>query len=241
MPHYSGRRRTSTRCRSGLGRTRSRRFSGSREYRVEYDTSGRSRRKLEMKLPSVVSLNPISSQSRQPGLHPFQLFSARPLLLSILRRARGTHFRPRHSALEGGTTTWENAVTACSACNLKKAGGCQRTRHVLPVRRVIADGQRSAPEGRLVPAKNDLHESWQDYLYWNRSSSLKPFRVFASLMATRQAVLIAWPSSLAPGASLAPAAIASSRWRTSSRRKLSVVLRTVVSLLLFSSEAICAL
>ncbi len=67
----------------------------------------------------------------------------------------------------GGRTTWENVVTACADCNLRKGSRLPRECAMFP---------RSHPrqpttwelqdQGRGFPP-NYLHQSWRDYLYWD--------------------------------------------------------------------------
>ena len=67
----------------------------------------------------------------------------------------------------GGRTTWENVVTACGDCNLRKGSRLPRECAMFP---------RGSPRqpttwelqdnGRAFPP-NYLHESWRDYLYWD--------------------------------------------------------------------------
>ena len=68
---------------------------------------------------------------------------------------------------KGGVTDWENVVTACSTCNVKKGGrlysqsGMRLFRK--PFRPTVDDLHLN---GRNFPP-NFLHESWMDYLYWD--------------------------------------------------------------------------
>ena len=68
---------------------------------------------------------------------------------------------------KGGVTDWENVVTACSTCNVKKGGKLyERSGMKLfnkPYRPTVDDLHRN---GRNFPP-NFLHESWMDYLYWD--------------------------------------------------------------------------
>ena len=68
---------------------------------------------------------------------------------------------------KGGVTDWENVVTACSSCNVKKGGrllynsGMKLQRK--PFKPTVDDLHQN---GRHFPP-NFLHESWMDYLYWD--------------------------------------------------------------------------
>ena len=67
----------------------------------------------------------------------------------------------------GGVTDWENVVTACAICNVKKGGGLYNASGMklnqLPFRPSLEDLHQN---GRNFPP-NFLHESWMDYLYWD--------------------------------------------------------------------------
>ena len=68
---------------------------------------------------------------------------------------------------KGGFTNWENVVTACSVCNVKKGGRLYSTSEMKlfrkPFRPTVDDLHKA---GRNFPP-NFLHESWMDYLYWD--------------------------------------------------------------------------
>ena len=73
------------------------------------------------------------------------------------------HLLPR---AHGGETTWENIVTACSMCNVKKGGKLLKHSGMKPKNYpkvpTMADLDKC---GRSFPP-NFLHESWMDFLYW---------------------------------------------------------------------------
>ena len=74
------------------------------------------------------------------------------------------HVVPRS---KGGRTTWENIVAACSPCNLKKGGRLPEQAKMRPARRPERPTMFELNErGRAFPP-NYLHESWQDFLYWD--------------------------------------------------------------------------
>jgi 5-methylcytosine-specific restriction endonuclease McrA len=122
---------------------------------------------IEFQLPSVVSLKQYVDQDRPPAFTRFNLF----LRDSFSCQYCGTpsdltfdHIIPRS---RGGRTTWENIVTACAPCNLKKGGRTPREADMRPTK---APGRPSMYElqelGRRFPP-HYLHESWLDYLYWD--------------------------------------------------------------------------
>ena len=122
---------------------------------------------FRMKVPSVVSLKSYVKPSRHPAFTRFNVF-LRDRFTCQYCGARDDltfdHLVPRS---RGGQTTWENVVTACSACNLRKGGlHPQETGmwpHQRPYRPTVADLHNN---GRFFPP-NYLHDSWMDYLYWD--------------------------------------------------------------------------
>ncbi len=89
------------------------------------------------------------------------IFTGRGLAACASAQSRG---RKRS---RGGRTTWENVVTACAVCNLKKGGRrlkeCRMQPRVWPYKPSVYELQNI---GRSFPP-NYLHESWRDYLYWD--------------------------------------------------------------------------
>ena len=74
------------------------------------------------------------------------------------------HVIPRS---RGGRTTWENVVTACSCCNLRKANRLPHETDMFPLHRPVQPTTFELQEnGRAFPP-NYLHESWRDFLYWD--------------------------------------------------------------------------
>jgi 5-methylcytosine-specific restriction endonuclease McrA len=137
----------------------------------EYDTTVHSP-SCEIRLPSVVSLKTYIKPSRTPAFTRFNVF-LRDRFSCQYCEARDDltfdHLIPRS---KGGLTTWENVVTACSPCNLRKSDLLPHQARMWPRQKPfqpsINDLHRN---GRLFPP-NFLHESWLDYLYWD--SELEP-------------------------------------------------------------------
>ena len=78
---------------------------------------------FEMRLPSVIALKEFVLQSRRPAFTRFNVFLRDRFSCQYCAQ----QFRPEALTFDhlipksrGGKTTWENVVTACSKCNLRK-------------------------------------------------------------------------------------------------------------------------
>ena len=135
----------------------------------EYDELIRSP-SFEMRLPSVIALKQYVPQSRRPAFTRFNVFLRDKFNCQYCGDGFPTpdltfdHVIPRS---RGGRTSWDNVVTACSGCNLRK-GNKMPSR--LGFRPRVTPSQPSTWElqenGRAFPP-NYLHQSWRDYLYWD--------------------------------------------------------------------------
>ncbi len=136
---------------------------------AEYDHVVRSP-SVEMALPSVISLKRYVHADRRPAFTRFNVFLRDRFSCQYCGDRLPTpeltfdHVIPRS---RGGRTNWQNVVTACSACNLRKGnrmpGSCGMTPLERPVQPTTYQLQEN---GRAFPP-NFLHESWRDYLYWD--------------------------------------------------------------------------
>lgn len=138
---------------------------------AEYDTQVRSP-SISMNLPSVVVLREYIRPARYPAFTRFNLF-LRDEFVCQYCGSHGEltfdHVTPRS---RGGRTTWENIVAACSACNIRKGGRTAGEARMHPARRPKRPTMFELNErGRGFPP-HYLHESWQDFLYWD--SELEP-------------------------------------------------------------------
>lgn len=135
---------------------------------AQYDTKVHSA-KFEMRLPSVVSLKSYVSHSRAPAFTRFNVFLRDSFTCQYCgATARDNltfdHVKPRS---QGGRTTWENIVAACSGCNIRKGGRTPREAKMFPAREPQRPSMFELNErGRAFPP-HYLHESWQDFLYWD--------------------------------------------------------------------------
>ena len=74
------------------------------------------------------------------------------------------HVIPRS---RGGRTSWDNVVTACGPCNLRKGNHLPRECRMIPRQEPRQPTSWELQDnGRGFPP-NYLHQSWRDYLYWD--------------------------------------------------------------------------
>ena len=135
---------------------------------AQYDRTVRSAN-FEMRLPSVVSLKTYVSHARTPAFTRFNVFLRDSFTCQYCGSTQRElltfdHVIPRS---RGGRTTWENIVAACSPCNIKKGGRMPRVAKMIPAREPVRPTMFELNErGRAFPP-HYLHESWQDFLYWD--------------------------------------------------------------------------
>ena len=93
-----------------------------------------------MRLPSVVSLKTYVKPSRHPAFTRFNVFLRDRFSCQYCGEREELTFDHVVPRSKGGTTTWENVVAACSACNLRKGDRLPaEVRHVAGHRAVPAD------------------------------------------------------------------------------------------------------
>jgi len=122
---------------------------------------------FSMRLPSVVSLKEYVDQTRPPAFTRFNVFLRDGFACQYCGATDELTFDHVLPRSRGGRTTWENIVTACAPCNLRKGGRYVRDAQMRPRRRPHRPSMHELQEmGRRFPPHH-LHESWQDYLYWD--------------------------------------------------------------------------
>jgi 5-methylcytosine-specific restriction endonuclease McrA len=132
----------------------------------EYDRTVRSP-SFEMRLPSVVSLKTYVKPSRHPAFTRFNVFLRDHFTCQYCGAREDLTFDHLLPRSKGGHTTWENVVTACSPCNLRKGDRLARDVDMTPRQMPFAPTLHDLHHnGRQFPP-NYLHESWLDYLYWD--------------------------------------------------------------------------
>lgn len=131
-----------------------------------YDFSVRSP-SFEMKLPSVVALKSYIAQDRSPAFTRFNLFLRDAFACQYCGSQSDLTFDHILPRSRGGRTSWENIVTACAPCNLRKGGRTPKEAAMTPAHPARRPTMYELQEyGRRFPP-NFLHESWLDYLYWD--------------------------------------------------------------------------
>ncbi|PCJ69693.1 MAG: HNH endonuclease [Rhodobiaceae bacterium] len=127
---------------------------------------------FEMRLPSVVALKTYLKPARYPAFTRFNLFLRDSFVCQYCEdpsELTFDHLIPRRL---GGQTTWDNVVTACAPCNLRKGGKLPKDAGMLPMQAPFRPTVNELHKnGRRFPP-NYLHDSWRDYLYWD--SELEP-------------------------------------------------------------------
>ena len=125
---------------------------------------------LSMRLPSVIALKTYIPLLRRPAFTRFNVFLRDRFECQYCAALAPTaeltfdHVVPRS---HGGRTTWDNVVTACSKCNLRKGSKLSAVSGLRLRRRPEEpSNHRLQQNGRAFPP-NYLHDSWRDYLYWD--------------------------------------------------------------------------
>ena len=122
---------------------------------------------FEMILPSVIALKSFIQPSKNPNFTRFNVFLRDKFACQYCGDKKDLTFDHLLPKSKGGLTDWNNVVTACSSCNVKKGGklykDCDLKLTTKPYAPTLEDLHKN---GRNFPP-NFLHESWMDYLYWD--------------------------------------------------------------------------
>ncbi len=129
-----------------------------------------------LNLPSVIALKQYIDIAKRPAFTRFNVFLRDRFSCQYCGNDYPAndltfdHIRPRS---RGGCTTWDNVVTACMVCNLKKSdrlpaecGMHPRIKPHMPSIHYLQGNGRGFPP-------NYLHDSWRDFLYWD--TELEPW------------------------------------------------------------------
>ena len=101
-----------------------------------------------------------------------------------------------------GKTTWENVVSACTSCNLKKGRKLIHNTDMKLFKKPLRPSSiQLQNNGRNFPP-NFLHETWRDYLYWDTE--------LENLIFFEIAIAVLHPSSITFDIILYPGALSAS-------------------------------
>ena len=122
---------------------------------------------FSMKLPSVIALKSFIKPQSNPNFTRFNVFLRDKFSCQYCGSKNELTFDHLLPRSKGGKTNWDNVVTACSSCNVKKGGRLlidsgMKLNH-RPFQPTTEDLHKN---GKNFPP-NFLHESWMDYLYWD--------------------------------------------------------------------------
>ena len=122
---------------------------------------------FNMQLPSVIALKDYIVPQSKPSFTRFNVFLRDKFSCQYCGSSEELTFDHLLPRSKGGQTHWDNVVTACSACNVKKGGKLLKssgmTLSQFPYQPSTEDLHRN---GKNFPP-NYLHKSWMDYLYWD--------------------------------------------------------------------------
>jgi len=144
-------------------------FRGSVSVVSQYERVVRSP-SFEMRLPSVLALREYIQLERSPAFTRFNVFLRDGWTCQYCADVFKTqdltfdHVVPRS---RGGSSRWENIVTACRSCNTQKSSHLPREVNMYPITSPRQPSLHELQEkGRRFPP-NFLHEGWSDFLYWD--------------------------------------------------------------------------
>ncbi|MET3615892.1 5-methylcytosine-specific restriction endonuclease McrA [Rhizobium aquaticum] len=127
---------------------------------------------FSMRLPSVVCLKSYVKPARYPAFTRFNVFLRDKFECQYCGSEDELTFDHLIPRAHGGETRWDNIVTACAPCNLRKGSKLPHQANMHPRQKPWHPTvQELHNNGRFFPP-NYLHESWMDYLYWD--SELQP-------------------------------------------------------------------
>jgi 5-methylcytosine-specific restriction endonuclease McrA len=122
---------------------------------------------LDMKIPSVIALRQYVKQSEFPPFTRFNLFLRDRFQCQYCGKGENLTFDHVIPRRLGGKTTWENIITACASCNMKKGGRTpKQAKMPIQMKAIRPTSWQLQQYGKQFPP-NYLHETWRDWLYWD--------------------------------------------------------------------------
>ena len=116
---------------------------------------------FEMSLPSVIALKSFVKPSSHPNFTRFNVFLRDKFTCQYCGDKKDLTFDHLLPKSKGGLTDWENVVTACSTCNVKK-GGNKESRKVIMEEEPIKESRSVHPakkrrDDRKVVTGDDIN------------------------------------------------------------------------------------
>ena len=122
---------------------------------------------FSIKLPSVIALKNYVNPQSNPNFTRFNVFLRDKFSCQYCGSKKELTFDHLLPRSRGGKTDWDNVVTACSGCNVKKGGRLYiKSGMILQQKPYQPTTEDLHKNGKNFPP-NFLHESWMDYLYWD--------------------------------------------------------------------------
>ena len=138
--------------------------------RVDVGSSVASRLSAPSSASALRSVGSLTSQlppDRTPAFTRFNLFLRDAFSCQYCGSPEELTFDHVIPRSRGGRTSWENIVTACAPCNLRKGGRTPKEAQMPPARPARRPTTYELQDlGRRFPPHH-LHQSWMDYLYWD--------------------------------------------------------------------------
>ena len=122
---------------------------------------------FSMKLPSVIALKNYIRPQSDPNFTRFNVFLRDKFSCQYCGSSKELTFDHLLPRSKGGKTNWDNVVTACSSCNVKKGGRLLKNSGMeifnMHYRPTTEDLHKNGKN--FLP--NFLHKRWLDCLYWD--------------------------------------------------------------------------
>ena len=122
---------------------------------------------FEMNLPSVIALKSFIQPSKNPNFTRFNVFLRDKFACQYCGVRKDLTFDHLLPKSRGVLTDWNNLVTACSSCNVKKGGRLlNHSEMILSQKPFQPSTEDLHKNGKNFPP-NFLHKTWIDHLYWD--------------------------------------------------------------------------
>lgn len=125
---------------------------------------------VQVKIPSVVALKDYIRVKRTPAFTRHNVFLRDRFCCGYCGHKFDAHdltFDHVIPRSRGGKTRWENILTSCGACNVRKGNRTPEEAHMMPQWRPWQPMPDDLARGIGRLPLDQLHNGWGDYLYFN--------------------------------------------------------------------------